>query len=139
MDNMPTLKNRELADDEIDLLELWNVIWRGKWLIIAITAVFAVGSVVYALWLPDIYRTEVLLAPVEEETGGGVGGQLGQLGGLASLAGISIDGGGNQVSMKTRALAIIQSRSFIKDFFEEHDTKVIVSTKVIENTYIFKC
>jgi len=72
MDNMPMLKNRELADDEIDLLELWNVIWRGKWLIIAITAVFAVGSVIYALSLPDIYRTELLLAPVEKETDGGL-------------------------------------------------------------------
>ncbi len=34
---------------------------------IAITAVFAVGSVFYALSLPDIYRSEILLAPVAEE------------------------------------------------------------------------
>ena len=34
-------------DDEIDLRELFSVIWQGKWLIIAITAVFAIGSVVF--------------------------------------------------------------------------------------------
>lgn len=124
MDNTPILQNRDFADDEIDLLELWHVIWDGKWLIIAITAVFAVGSVFYALWLPDTYRTEVLLAPAEDDAGGGIAGQLGQLGGLASLAGFNLDAGAGAVSMKSRALAIIQSRFFIEDFVEEHDLLV---------------
>jgi len=124
MDNTPMLKNRELADDEIDLLELWHVIRGGRWLIIAITTVFAVGSVFYALWLPDTYRAEVLLAPAEDDDGGALGGQLGQLGGLASLAGIDLGAGGGVVSMKSRALAIIQSRFFIQDFFDRHDLLV---------------
>ena len=126
---MQPVESRETRvdfEDEIDLLELWQVIWDGKWLIIAITAVFAVGSVIYALWLPDTYRTEVLLAPVAEENGGGgLGAQLGQFGGLASLAGINIDAaGGNQVTMKSRALAIIQSRFFISEFVEQHNLLV---------------
>ena len=121
MQPVDSVGNKELrytGDDEIDLLELWHVIWGGKWLIIAITAVFAVSSIFYALRLPDTYRTEVLLAPTEDDGGGTLGGQLG---GLASLAGINIDGGGNQVTMKSRALAIIRSRFFIQDFFERHD------------------
>jgi uncharacterized protein involved in exopolysaccharide biosynthesis len=124
MDNSPILQNRDLADDEIDLMELWHIIWSGKWIIIAITAVFAVGSVFFALSLPDIYRTEVLLAPAEDSDGGGLSTQLGQLGGLASLAGFNLDAGGGGVSMKSRALAIIQSRFFIEDFVEEHDLLV---------------
>ena len=36
-------------DDEIDLKELFGVLWAGKVLIVAITAVFAIGSVLYAL------------------------------------------------------------------------------------------
>jgi uncharacterized protein involved in exopolysaccharide biosynthesis len=124
MDNTPILHNRDLADDEIDLLELWHVIWSGKWLIIAITAVFAVGSVFYVLLLPDTYRTEVLLAPAEGDDAGGLVGQLGQLGGLASLAGFNLDAAGGPISMKSRALAIIQSRFFIEDFIEEHDLLV---------------
>ena len=35
----------QVQDDEIDLRELFSVIWRGKWIILAITAVFAVGAV----------------------------------------------------------------------------------------------
>jgi len=118
------LPNTQVMDDEVDLLELWSIIWSGKWQIITIMFVFAVGSVVYALWLPDIYRTEVLLAPVAQEESGGLGGNLGQLGGLASLAGINLDGASAEVTMKSRALAIIQSRFFIQDFFERHDLLV---------------
>jgi len=113
---------RQVMDDEIDLLELWNVLWKAKFIIIAITAVFAVGSVAYALWLPDIYRTEVLLSPAadDDSAGGGLSAGLGQLGGLAGLAGIDLGSPGG-VLQKDRALAVMQSRFFIKDFFEQHD------------------
>ena len=40
-------------DDEIDLRELFSVLWAGKVKIIAITAVFAVASVIYALSMPN--------------------------------------------------------------------------------------
>ena len=115
---------RQIMEDEIDLLELWNLLWKAKFIIIAITAVFAIGSVAYALWLPDIYRTEVLLSPAVEEdsAGGGLGG-LGQLGGLAGLAGINIGDSGS-VLQKDRALAILQSRFFIKDFFNKYELVV---------------
>ena len=39
-------------DDEIDLRELFAVLWAGKAKIIAITAVFAIASVIYALSVP---------------------------------------------------------------------------------------
>ena len=105
-------------DDEIDLLELWNVLWKAKFIIIAITAVFAVGSVAYALWLPDIYRTEVLLSPAadDDSAGGGLSAGLGQLGGLAGLAGINLGSPGG-VLQKDRALAVMQSRFFYQRFF----------------------
>ena len=76
-------------DDEIDLRELFSVLWRGKKVIIAITAVFAVGSVLVALLIPNQYKASALLAPAQSD-GGGLSSALGQLGGLASLAGVSI-------------------------------------------------
>ena len=76
-------------DDEIDLRELFGVLWSGKFKIIAITAIFAVGSVFYALWIPNQYKATALLAPAQSD-GGGLSSTLGQLGGLASLAGVSI-------------------------------------------------
>ena len=33
------------ANDEISLRDLWEILWRGKWIIVAVTAVFVVASV----------------------------------------------------------------------------------------------
>jgi len=107
-------------DDEIDLRELFATLWRGKWIIILVTIVFAAGGVFYALSKPDIYQSSVLLAPTQDE--GGAGGLSGQLGGLASLAGISLGGGGsNQTAM---AKAVLQSRAFLAGFIHRHNLSI---------------
>lgn len=104
------------ANDEIDLRELFQAIWQGKWLISAVTIVFTIASVVYALNLPDIYKSEALLAPVAEESGLKIPGQLG---GLAALAGVNLGGdGGDKVGL---AIEIIKSREFLGRFIEKHD------------------
>ncbi|CAM3864458.1 Wzz/FepE/Etk N-terminal domain-containing protein [Rheinheimera salexigens] len=105
-----------VADDEIDLRELFSVIWQGKWLIIAVTAVFAVAAVFYALSLPNIYKSEALLAPVTEDSGMKIPGQLG---GLAALAGVNLGGGGGDKT--SLALEILKSREFIGRFIQQHD------------------
>ena len=76
-------------DDEIDLRQLLGTLWVGKWLILAMTILFGAGGVAYALSKPDIYRSSVLLAPANDESG--IGGISGQLGGLANLAGINLE------------------------------------------------
>jgi uncharacterized protein involved in exopolysaccharide biosynthesis len=101
------------TDDEISLRELWDILWRGKWIIIAVTAVFAVASVAYALVQTEWYRAEVLLAPAEERSAQGLGGQLG---GLAALAGVSVGGGGS-----VEPIAVLKSREFARAFIEDFD------------------
>lgn len=113
------LKQRPLADDEIDLRELFATLWGGKWIIVAFTIVFAVGSVIYALSLPNIYKSEALLAPSDESQGRGLTGMVGSLGGLASLAGVSL--AGSQADKTTIALEILQSRAFLTEFVEKHE------------------
>ncbi|TGN39942.1 Wzz/FepE/Etk N-terminal domain-containing protein [Marinobacter confluentis] len=111
-------------DDEIDLRELFATLWRGKWIIIATTIIFAAGGVFYALSKPNIYQANVLLAPSQDE--GGSRGLGGQLGGLASLAGINIGGGGtNQTVM---AKEVLQSRAFLTDFIHRHNLTVPLMT-----------
>jgi len=116
------LGQQQPQDDEIDLAELWHAIWAGKWLIIAITTVFAVAAVAYALSLPNIYKSEALLAPAAQEQGG-MSGLSSQFGGLASLAGISLGGGGG-MDKTTLALEIMKSRVFVTKFIE--DNKLLV-------------
>lgn len=114
----PDMFQAQNNDDEIDLRELWNVIWRGKWIIIAITAIFAVASVFYALSLPNIYKSEALLAPAESDQQGGLSGLSGQLGGLASLAGVNL--GGGKTDKTALAIEILKSREFFAKFAEKH-------------------
>lgn len=117
MNNNQEQTLQHIADDEIDLLELFKTVWAGKWLIIAITAVFACGSVLFALSQPNIYVAEAKLAPTKESQSGGVLG--GQLGGLASLAGINMPRG--QVDNSQLAQEIIKSRAFLTDFVERRN------------------
>ncbi len=108
------------SDDEIDLRELFSVIWQGKWLIIAITVVFAIGSVVFAIMQPNIYKSEALLAPAAEEQGGGLSALASQFGGLASLAGVNLGskGGADKTQL---AIEVLKSRQFTSDFIQKHN------------------
>lgn len=110
-------------DNEIDLAELWHAIWSGKLLIIAITALFVISSVFYAMNQPNIYQATTLLAPASEQGGAsGLSKMAGQFGGLASLAGINLGGGGTD---KTGlALEILKSRLFLENFITKHQLLV---------------
>jgi uncharacterized protein involved in exopolysaccharide biosynthesis len=108
-----------VAEDEIDLKELFMVLWSGKWLISAFTGVSAIASVVIALMLPNIYSANALLAPAEQ-AGGGMSGLMQQYGGLASLAGVSLPGG-EDGSRAQLGIQLMKSRAFIGDFVERHD------------------
>ncbi|MDW1886848.1 MULTISPECIES: Wzz/FepE/Etk N-terminal domain-containing protein [Vibrio] len=115
-------KTSAIADDEIDLRELFKAIWKGKWVIIATTFVFAVASVLYALSLPNIYKADALLAPAESSSGGGLSKMAGQLGGLAALAGVNL--GGGETSQTDLAVQVMKSRQFVDAYINKHDLLV---------------
>ena len=116
--NDPFLQN-PYPDDEIDLKELFMVLWGGKWLISAVTGLAAAISVIVALSLPNIYTASALLAPAES-SGGGLSGLMKQYGGLASLAGVSLPGG-EEGSRAQLGMQLMKSRAFIGDFVERRD------------------
>lgn len=117
------VQNDTQYDDEIDLRELFGALWAGSRKIIAITAVFAFVSVIYALSLSDQYKATVLLAPAQSDSSD-LSGALGQLGGLASLAGVDIGGGDS--SEAQMAQEIMKSWSFIDVFIAENNISVEV-------------
>ncbi len=121
--NMSDQQIMHQYDDEIDLRELFSVLWAGRLKIIAITAIFAITSVIYALSVPNQYKATVLLAP-EQSSGGGLSGALGQLGGLASLAGVSL--GGGESSEAQVAQEIMKSWNFIEGFIQSNNLAVEV-------------
>ena len=105
-------------DDEVDLLELWRALMRGKWIVVAFAALFSIASVFYALSLPNMYKSTAVLAPAGS-SGGDLGKLASQFGGLASLAGINLGGGGSNITAE--ALEILQSWAFIEEFIQEQN------------------
>lgn len=102
--------------EEIELRDIFKAILHGRWIIISVTIVCTLVSAFYALSLPNIYKSEVVLAPVAESAGMKIPGQLG---GLAALAGVNLGGGNNDKS--GLALEIIKSHEFIGRFIEKYD------------------
>jgi len=114
--------NRQVADDEIDLRELFKALWQGKWVIIVTTLLISIAAVFYALSLPNVYKSEVTLAPVSEDASLKIPGQLG---GLAALAGVNL-GGLGKGDKSGLALEILKSREFLGRFIEENDLYLAV-------------
>ena len=119
-------KQHQLApvyDNEIDLKELFSVLWAAKKIILAVTGVFALISVIVALSLPNQYKASALLSPAQQQSGG-LSGALGDLGGLAALAGVNI--GGNDGGEAQIAQEIIVSWGFIEKFIQQNNLAVEV-------------
>lgn len=106
--------------DQIDIFELWQTLWRGKWLIIGMTTLASILSVAYALMAQQWFIADVTLAPAaarSTQSVAGGGNSLGALAGLAAgLVGISIGGGGTQ-----EPLAVLKSRDFTRQFIEDEN------------------
>lgn len=73
------VNTRNQNDDEIDLMQLVGSVWDGRWIIVAVTLLFTVLGIGYALIQTPIYRADAMIQ-VEEKQGG--------LPGMADLAGI---------------------------------------------------
>ncbi|MDB4262928.1 Wzz/FepE/Etk N-terminal domain-containing protein [Porticoccaceae bacterium] len=110
-------------DDEIDLRELFGVLWAGRIIIAGVTSIFAIVAVIYALTIPNEYKATAVIAPAQSG-GSGLGAMASQLGGLASLAGINI--GGGEGGEAQEAMEIMQSWGFIEKFIEKNDLAVEV-------------
>jgi hypothetical protein len=96
-------------DDEIDLRELFYVLFQGKWIIVSATAFLSIIGVIYSLSLPNIYTSKALLVSVDPASG--ISGAVRSYGGLAGLAGINLPSGGSE-SNSAKAIQKLSSLSF---------------------------
>ena len=121
-----TNPNDSMQAGVIDLKELINLLWSGKYLIILITSVFILGSIIYAVNLNNYYRSEAILTvyePAPQASG------LTRISGLASIAGINIAPSVNRGSLVTNT---IWSRVFFKHLLSV-DENVLPSIMAAES------
>ncbi|NPA55715.1 MAG: hypothetical protein GXO40_05045 [Epsilonproteobacteria bacterium] len=103
-----------IEEDEIDLRELAQTIWKYKGFVVVFTLLITLGSVFYAISKPNEYKVYTLLSP----EGSSKSSSLGSIGALASLAGINIGGGntGGGVPADVAFGTLLQDYNFMKSF-----------------------
>ena len=125
-------------DDEIDLRELFYVLFEGKWIIISLTAFVSIIGVIYSLLLPNVYESKAMLVPVNSSSG--ISGALGGYSSLAGLAGISLPPDGDE-SNSIKAIQKISSLSFFENNILENinlpDLMAVKSWNFKTNTVSF--
>ncbi|MDQ8186272.1 Wzz/FepE/Etk N-terminal domain-containing protein [Pelagicoccus sp. SDUM812002] len=105
-------------EDELSLIDLWNIVWKRKWPWLTFGPLFAIIGIFYALNQSEIFRAEATLVPnTGERGGGGLAALAGQFGGLASMAGINPGSGGSTET----AIATLKSRKFLMPFLEDEE------------------
>ncbi len=106
-------------EENTTLWDLWIIVWKAKWLILGLSIIGGLIGAFRAYRMPDIYRSEVLLSPIEEDKkGGGLQSLAAQYGGLAAMAGINL--GGVSSSIETH-IAILKSRLFLDEFIAKNE------------------
>ena len=103
-----------VEEDEIDLLELIRTLLQAWKTILGITIICSGLAIAYAVYAPEVFKADALLAPAQDEKSG-VSSMLGQFGGLAAMAGISIPSDSNV----DRVLATLETREFLTKFILE--------------------
>lgn len=98
--------------DEINFVELFNVLWDGKWIVLSLTSFVSIIGVIYSLSLPNIYSSKALLSPVDSSNS-----IYGSLRGYAGFTGFGGIGAPNSFVEGNSAKAIekIESLSFFEN------------------------
>ena len=100
-------KNTDYEDD-IDLSEIFTILWDGRFVIMLITTIFAISSVLYSLSLPNIYSSTSVLAPTTQDDS--LNSKLSGYRSIAGIAGINIPKG--QLTQSEESIERIESYDF---------------------------
>jgi uncharacterized protein involved in exopolysaccharide biosynthesis len=104
--------------DADGLIVAIGVLWRYKYLVIAVTLIGGLIGVFLALTATEIYRAEVMIVQVRDQRmTGSAAPLLNQLSGLATLAGVTLPG----AARTEQAQGLLQSRLLAEEFITRHD------------------
>ncbi len=92
-DSTKVNKSTEVKEDTINLMDLWQVIWKRKKFIGALVVIVVLATVVISLFMTDIYQSSAVIIPVtNKDTGSGTSALSVVAQQFGSLPGISMPG-----------------------------------------------
>jgi len=111
MTNRDYNKDLKDIDDYLDLLNLFQILFVNKFIIISITSFVSIIGVIFSLLLPNIYESKALLSPADPLNS--ISRSLQGYAGLAGLAGVSLPKQ-DFYSNSAQAIAKLNSLSFFE-------------------------
>jgi uncharacterized protein involved in exopolysaccharide biosynthesis len=109
---------------QIDLIAVWRVLLRYKFLIGGIAACSIAAAVVFALLSKPVFLAETVVTEVRDSSMSGAGSLASQLGGLASLAGVNI---GNAMGAGRESQAMLKSRYLVEEFIKRNRLEAVLA------------
>tara|TARA_B100000575_G_C23060188_1_gene610328 strand:+ start:58 stop:993 length:936 start_codon:yes stop_codon:yes gene_type:complete len=107
-----------ISSENIDINQIILKLWHGRNFILIITSVFSIVAVIYSLSLPNVYRSQALLA--EANSNNSISSSLDQFSSLAGIAGISLPSSGEADEVEM-GIAVIKSLDFFEGFATKYD------------------
>ena len=109
-------------NEDIILIEYWNVLWRRKKMVLSICSVSILLAMVISLLMPKYFRSETVLMPVGPDAGG-LAAALSNMplaGALTGVAGIQTPADKIMIVLKSRTIAeqVIRKFDLLKRFNE---------------------
>ena len=105
-------------EEEINLLDYLIVLLKHKWMIISLVVATGTFTVIYSLLLPNIYRSECTIAPIEAEKTS-LGDRLSALGGFGAMIASQVAVGGSGSLEKFEV--VLKSRELTNKVVQEHN------------------
>jgi uncharacterized protein involved in exopolysaccharide biosynthesis len=99
--------------EDVDLARVVATALRGWRKILAAALAGALIAALVSMYLPSVYRAQVLVAPVQQGGAGALGALQSQVGGIAALAGIDL---GGTADTRKESFARLASSGFARDF-----------------------
>jgi len=112
MQKINDFKSLSINNDELDLMQLFRILFNGKWYIVIVTSLVSFFVLLFSLSLPNIYQSKALIVPVQSSKN--ISDSLNNYSGLASLAGINLPSQNNQ-NNSIEAMHKLNSLSFFED------------------------
>ncbi len=111
-------------EPELDLDELVSALLKRSWLIIGFTLFASLVALIQALSLPNLYKAETLLVPVNT----GLDKSLASLALTSLLSGQALPK--EDVTMAKEAILVLKSRHFLENFIQQNRLKTALFPEI---------
>jgi len=118
--------------DEIDLRELFKIIWKQRIKIVVLISLVLLLSFIYVLGKPNIYTSKTILIPKQQEKS-----SLTTASALASMAGISVPNDSSSINIPKLFDELLNDFYFNKNIILKHHLVERFSKKSIDKNLVF--